>query len=608
MAIFDTKPNTSKFRIPQEEGLKLALAHFANEGAEKQILMQIPTGVGKTALIAALPFGLSQKKVLILSPNLHLAGQIEDDLDIISNPENNIYKKLGILPNIDQIELFVLKLEDSANLADIEESHIIIANYQQLQDVEKWFKGKEDGIDLIIIDEAHHQQAKTYQNIIKFFPSAKIINLTATPFRSDGQKIEGKNIYTYHFSDAVRKGYIRNITTINVTPEEVSISFSDDEGKKYSLEEIMKMKEESWFRRNIALSEEACDSIAKKALEKLEELKKDFPNELHQIIAAAMHTRHAREIVKPAFEKLGLKVGLVSYKDGATNKEEMMKLKQGKIDVIINVGMLGEGFDHKPLGVAAIFRPFASLNPYIQFIGRVIRHHGDTSHCFVVSHLGLNQGERFKEFRLFDSEDKAFMEQLLANPEKNKQVNGVPGEESLVDDDEVVEEEITINQVGDKVLEFESEFIKMEKVENAKKIIESLSPEEKNILFTKLGIEYDKVKEGKLIGRIKPKDKRRSEKNLLNEKEKSMTADILRVLGLKSRFFYRDFNPLSTNFKWVKQKISKEVDKCLGITTRQRNSLSYDQISDFINGKAMDRIKSEVEGYFKKKLDERNAK
>ena len=72
------------------------------------------------------------------------------------------------------------------------------------------------------------------------------------------------------------------------------------------------MKEEAWFRRGIALSQDCCDSIARKAYEKLGQLKKDYPNSSHQIIAASMSIRHAREFVKPAFEKLGLKVGLVS--------------------------------------------------------------------------------------------------------------------------------------------------------------------------------------------------------------------------------------------------------------------------------------------------------
>ncbi len=212
-----------------------------------------------------------------------------------------------------------------------------------------------------------------------FFPQAKILSLTATPFRSDGKPLDGKVVYTYHFSDAIRNGYIRNIKVCDIAPESISLVglFNDKDGKEYSLEDILELKEEAWFRRGIALSQDCCDSIASKSFEKLLELRNSNPNDTHQIIAAAISKRHAREFVKPAFERLGLKVGLVST-DEKNNEHTIQKLKQGKIDVIVNIGMLGEGFDHKPLGVAAIFRPFASLNPYIQFLGRVIRENGST--------------------------------------------------------------------------------------------------------------------------------------------------------------------------------------------------------------------------------------
>lgn len=48
-------------------------------------------------------------------------------------------------------------------------------------------------------------------------------------------------------------------------------------------------------------------------------------------------------------------------------------LRNGSLDCIIQVQMLGEGFDHPKLSVAAIFRPFRSLAPYIQFVGRIMR-------------------------------------------------------------------------------------------------------------------------------------------------------------------------------------------------------------------------------------------
>jgi hypothetical protein len=90
----------------------------------------------------------------------------------------------------------------------------------------------------------------------------------------------------------------------------------------------------------------------------------------------------------------------------------LAKLKSGQLDCIVQVAMLGEGFDHPPLSVAAIFRPYRSLSPYIQFIGRVMRTvepndpSSPNNQGFVVTHVGLNNEERWDDFRELDAEDQ----------------------------------------------------------------------------------------------------------------------------------------------------------------------------------------------------------
>ena len=71
-------------------------------------------------------------------------------------------------------------------------------------------------------------------------------------------------------------------------------------------------------------------------------------------------------------------------------------LRRGEIDCMVQVQMLGEGFDHPRSRVAAIFRPFRTLSPFIQFVGRIMRvahrrvpEHPD-NRGFVVSHVGLH--------------------------------------------------------------------------------------------------------------------------------------------------------------------------------------------------------------------------
>ena len=85
--------------------------------------------------------------------------------------------------------------------------------------------------------------------------------------------------------------------------------------------------------------------------------------------------------------------------------------------------MLGEGFDHPKLSVAAIFRPFRSLAPYIQFVGRIMRvivqndptHPDNVGH--IVTHLGMNLDERLKEFKQFENDDQAFWDKVIGGEE-----------------------------------------------------------------------------------------------------------------------------------------------------------------------------------------------
>ena len=85
--------------------------------------------------------------------------------------------------------------------------------------------------------------------------------------------------------------------------------------------------------------------------------------------------------------------------------------------------MLGEGFDHPKLSVAAIFRPFRTLAPYIQFVGRVLRvivqnspgHPDNYGH--IVTHAGMNLDERLREFKLFESDDQRFWEDVIGGKE-----------------------------------------------------------------------------------------------------------------------------------------------------------------------------------------------
>jgi superfamily II DNA or RNA helicase len=604
--MFTQRINTTQLRLCQQEAYTAIINHYQQVNYEKNTLIQLPTGAGKSALIAITPFGLAKNKVLVLTPNLKIAEQIEEDLDHITNSASNIYRRLDLLSEdvIANLELYVLKLDDAASHNDIQEHHILIANYHQLQDIKKWFKDDKDSVDLIIIDEAHHQQANTYQEIIKFFDKAKVIGMTATPFRSDGKKLDGEIIYKCSFHRAIEEKIIRNIKVINISTAQVELSFTDQDSKVYTIEQMLQLKEDAWFNQGIAFSQDCCDSIAHRAKQKLEELRYCFPKTSHQIIAVAISKRHARENVKPAFVKLGLKVGMVSSDatDKPHNDKVFRELKQGKIDVIINIGMIGEGFDHTPLGVAAIFRPYKSLSPYIQFVGRVIRKNEDTEHCYIVSHVGLNQIRRFQEFKLFDYDDQKFLEELFASNEDDEATFVVksPGDEIKPNQKDLLQP--SVREIGDQIIDFEANFVSTkDPIESIANQIGSLSEEDKKRLFEKCGVSLDtQVSSKKRVRRVRPIDQKIASRNLLNEREKSIAVDIIKQLELK--LYGRDFNPRYQNLVWIKKEISKRVNKVLGIDSKKRKEITNAEYEAMDTNKVLEEIKKDCLAYFAAKV------
>ena len=136
--------------------------------------------------------------------------------------------------------------------------------------------------------------------------------------------------------------------------------------------------------------------------------------------------------------------------------------------------MLGEGFDHPKLSVAAIFRPFRSLAPYIQFVGRILRvvvqndptHPDNYGH--IVTHVGMNLDEQLKRFKQFENDDQAFWEEVTGGGEPDPPRDVLSGQarmklrEDMVVNSEIVdrvfEEEFTTAEDADIVADLERKF------------------------------------------------------------------------------------------------------------------------------------------------------
>lgn len=407
-------------RDPQREGY-LRTHEFFKAGKNRAIL-QIPVGCGKTGLCSILPLGLAEGRVIVIAPNLTIKAGLFDAMDI-TNRQKCFWRQSRVLKTDQMISGPLACTLDSGNMSVAAKCHVVITNVHQLAtNVDKWLTQFPDNFfDMIIVDEAHHSAAASWQKVIDRFPNAKVVLLTATPFRSDRQQLDGELVFRYPFRNATLKGYIKRLKASYVAPSAIQLGFSDAGGRTYSLEEVLKLKEEEWFSRGVALARLCNKHIVDSSLQKLQELRQTGTQ--HQLIAVACSINHAKEIRSLYIER-GFSAEVIHSK--LTEDEQLgilAALRNGSLDCIIQVQMLGEGFDHPKLSVAAIFRPFRSLAPYIQFVGRIMRvvvqndpgHPDNIGH--IVTHLGMNLDARLKEFKQFENDDQAFWDSVVGGDE-----------------------------------------------------------------------------------------------------------------------------------------------------------------------------------------------
>ena len=428
-------------RDPQRDGY-LRTYEFFRKGKNKAIL-QIPVGCGKTGLAALLPLGLAEGRVIVVAPNLTIKDGLFDAMDI-TNRQKCFWRKAAVLSPEQMMSGPLACTLDSGNLSVATKSHLIITNVHQLAtNVDKWLtQFPDDFFDMIIVDEAHHSAAASWQKVIDRFPKAKVILLTATPFRSDRQELDGELVFRYPFRNATLKGYIKRLKASYVAPSTIELGFNDASGKTYTLDDVLQLKQEDWFSRGVALARLCNQHIVDSSLQKLEELRQSGTQ--HQLIAVACSINHAREI-RSLYQERGFTADVIHSKQSEDEQAAILAaLRNGSLDCIIQVQMLGEGFDHPKLSVAAIFRPFRSLAPYIQFVGRIMRvvvqndpgHPDNVGH--IVTHLGMNLDERLKEFKEFENDDQAFWDKVIGGEEPEVPQNVLDGTARLRASDRVV--------------------------------------------------------------------------------------------------------------------------------------------------------------------------
>ncbi|MDR4505207.1 MAG: DEAD/DEAH box helicase family protein [Candidatus Scalindua sp.] len=404
--------NNPSLREPQIDGYFAIREHF--QSSDEPCYVQLPVGCGKTGLMGLTPFGISKGRVLIIAPNLTIRENIRRELNI-SDP-NCFYTKRGVF--VPKYGPYLSELKTGANIHDCDAAHIVVANIHQFSGTRnKWYEAlPTDYFYMILVDEGHHNVAESWTRLFEYFNQAKVISFTATPMRSDGKVVSGERVYRFGYARSMIMGFISQIDALFVQPTEITFT-AKGETKTLNIEDIMKMRENDWFSRGVAMSEECNRSVVNASVQQLHHVRSlGTPR---QIIAVACSIRHATQVAA-LYNEHGLRVEVLHSQLSSEERERIeASLRSGVIDVVVQVNILGEGYDLPTLSVAAVFRPYRSLSPYIQFVGRILRlaqpdtPYSPANHVYLVSHIGLNDDRWWSDFTDFDKDDQEFFREYL---------------------------------------------------------------------------------------------------------------------------------------------------------------------------------------------------
>lgn len=371
---FDTAVNiegNTKLRAPQIEAY-IKIKDFFSDEENKEALVVLPTGTGKSGLISIAPFGVAHKKVLIITPGLITKDSIRKTQEVLAD---NFWVNFDIVFSSKDIPIVN---EYSADLSEehLLSSHIVYSNIQKVtstRDNALINRVPSDFFDLIIIDEAHHAPAQSWRDTLHYFSNAKILHVTGTPYRGDNQEIPGVRIHETPLSEVMRDKYVKWLRKETVNAHELFFSTPEQPGVKLSKEQILMLKDKEWIEKSIALSKECSLDVIGHSITQLQELKEASPTVPHKILAVGCSIAHAEDLLT-WYKDRGMNSVIVhSEMEQSELSEALLKVEHHQCDVVISVNMLMEGYDHKYLTVLAIFRPYRSLNAFAQVVGRILR-------------------------------------------------------------------------------------------------------------------------------------------------------------------------------------------------------------------------------------------
>ena len=349
-------PNMTELRDYQQQ-MKDRL--YDSWTRQQSVMVQMPTGTGKTHLMAKVIDEKEDGGVLIVAHRIELIDQISQTLDTFGVRHGMIDRW-------------------TKDLGSVTADHkVIVASIQTLS-------RRIDHINftpsIIVIDEAHHAVAQTYRLLWDKWPKAKFLGLTATPCRLNQTgftDLFDVLLQSWPLLEFIDKGWLSDFEYISVAP-----------GNKM-VEKIAGLKKRGvdgdYQTKEMATVMDIPESIAH-----LYDTYEQFAKGKKGIVYA-ISREHAKHISEYYTAK-GVSCCWIESKTPADERQRLVDgYRQGKIDVIANVDIFSEGFDCPEVEFIQLARPTLSLSKYLQQVGRGMRCMPNKDCVIILDQVGMYQ-------------------------------------------------------------------------------------------------------------------------------------------------------------------------------------------------------------------------
>lgn len=318
---------------PYQQQAKDAIFSEWENGIKKTLLV-LPTGCGKTIVFAKVAEECVKggNRVLILAHRGELLDQAAD----------KIGKSTGLGCATEKAEQTCLGSW----------FRIVVGSVQSMMREKRLNQFPNDYFNTIIIDEAHHCISDSYQKVLRHFPDAEVLGVTATPDRGDMQNLGTvfeSLAYEYTLPKAIKEGYLSPIKAVTI-PLKIDMS-------------AVGVQAGDFKSGNIAtVLDPYLESIA-------EEMEKYCSNKKTVVFLPLVKTSQKfRDILN----NHGFKAAEVNG-DSKDRAEILEAFDKDQYNVLCNSMLLTEGWDCPSVDCIVVLRPTKVRSLYCQMVGRGTR-------------------------------------------------------------------------------------------------------------------------------------------------------------------------------------------------------------------------------------------